>query len=91
MTAAAAAAAAAAARFVALHQAGTFVMPNPWDVGTARLMAAPGFPAIASSSATLANVRGGPDGSVGRAAALAHARALVAATDLPVNGDLENG
>lgn len=84
-------AAAAAARFAALHRAGTFIMPNPWDVGTARLMAALGFPAIATSSAALANVRGGPDGSVGRTAALAHARALVAATDLPVNGDLENG
>lgn len=83
-----------AARFRALHaRDGPFVMPNPWDAGTARVLAAAGFEAIASASAALAATLGRPDGcnAVPRATAIAHARLLVEAVDLPVNGDLENG
>jgi 2-methylisocitrate lyase-like PEP mutase family enzyme len=81
-----------ALRFQALHQReGAFIIPNPWDVGTARLLAQMGFAALATTSAGVAFSRGLPDGSVGRPEALVHAAAIVSATDLPVNGDLENG
>jgi 2-methylisocitrate lyase-like PEP mutase family enzyme len=81
-----------AARFRALHQApGAFVIPNPWDAGSARLLAALGFPALATSSGACAGVHGRRDGAVTRDEALAHARAIVAATDLPVSADLEKG
>ena len=66
-------------------------MPNPWDVGTARVLASMGFEAIATASAALASTLGRPDGALDRETAMAHARVLVGATDLPVNGDLENG
>jgi 2-methylisocitrate lyase-like PEP mutase family enzyme len=79
-----------AARFRALH-ASFFVMPNPWDAGSARLLASMGFPAIASSSAALAWTRGRPDGGVDRATAIAHAALLAEASGLPVNGDFEQG
>ena len=81
-----------AARFRALHQGpGAFVIPNPWDAGSARILAALGFPALATSSGASAGVLGKRDGKVTRDEALAHARAIVAATDLPVSADLEKG
>ena len=83
-----------AARFRALHQRpGLFVMPNPWDAGTARLLADLGFEAIATSSAALAWTKARPDatGAVTRDDAIAHARVLAEATGLPVNGDFESG
>lgn len=83
-----------ARRFRALHDApGTFVLPNPWDAGTARILAGLGFSALATTSAGLAISLGRLDGLglVARDEALAHARAIVEATDLPVSADLENG
>lgn len=83
-----------ATRFQALHQGpGAFLIPNPWDAGTARLLAGLGFPALATTSAGLAFSLGRPDGAglVTRAEALANARTIVDATDLPVAADLENG
>src|SRR5215470_10582386 len=79
-------------RFLALHQApGVFVIPNPWDIGSARVLAAMGFQALATSSAASANALGRSDGELTRDEALAHARMIVNATDLPVSADLENG
>jgi 2-methylisocitrate lyase-like PEP mutase family enzyme len=81
-----------ALRFRALHQGpGSFVIPNPWDAGSARVLAALGFPALATSSGACAGTLGRRDGAVTREEALAHARAIVAATDLPVSADLEKG
>lgn len=76
--------------FRALH-ATTFIIPNPWDAGTARLLAHLGFPALATTSAGYAFSRGLPDGAVGRKAMLAHMTAIASATRLPVSADLENG
>ena len=84
----------AATRFRALHErAGLFVMPNPWDAGTARLLADLGFEAIATSSAALAWSLAKVDatGAVTRDDAIAHAKVLADATGLPVNGDFESG
>jgi 2-methylisocitrate lyase-like PEP mutase family enzyme len=79
-----------AARFRALHEApGAFVIPNPWDAGSARVLAALGFPALATSSGAEAGTLGRRDGKVTRDEALAHCRAIVEATDLPVSADLE--
>jgi len=81
-----------AARFRALHEApGAFVIPNPWDAGSARVLAGLGFEALATSSGASAGILGRRDGKVTREEALAHARAIVAATDLPVSADLEKG
>ena len=81
-----------AARFRALHEApGAFVIPNPRDAGSARILAALGFQALATSSGASAGTLGRRDGKVTREEALAHARAIVAATDLPVAADLEKG
>jgi 2-methylisocitrate lyase-like PEP mutase family enzyme len=78
--------------FRALHGApGAFIIPNPWDVGSARILAACGFKALATTSAGLAFSLGRPDGSVTRDEALAHCRAMVEATELPVSADLEKG
>ena len=78
--------------FAELHQrAGAFIIPNPWDLGSARLLTQLGFEALATSSAGHAFSIGKADNAVGRDAMLAHARSLVAATDLPVSVDLENG
>ena len=78
--------------FYDLHQSACFVIPNPWDVGSARMMAAAGAKALATSSAAHAFTMGRPDlGGVTRDEALAHAEMMVAATDLPVSGDFENG
>ncbi len=81
-----------AARFRALHAAsGVFVIPNPWDAGSARILAGLGFQALATSSGASAGMLGRRDGKVTRDEALAHARAIVEATDLPVSADLEKG
>lgn len=78
--------------FFALHQAGCFVIPNPWDVGSARMMAALGAKALATTSAGYAFTLGRPDmGHVTCDEMLAHAQDLIAATDLAVSGDFENG
>ena len=79
------------ARFRALHESGFFIIPNAWDGGSARRLEALGFKAIASTSAGAAWAAGKDDGELGRDAVLDHLRQLVAATDLPVNADLENG
>ncbi|MBV9777868.1 MAG: isocitrate lyase/phosphoenolpyruvate mutase family protein [Acetobacteraceae bacterium] len=81
-----------AQRFRALHEAPvTFVIPNPWDAGSARILAALGFSALATSSGASAGVLGRRDGMVTRAEAMAQARAIVEAVDLPVSADLEKG
>jgi 2-methylisocitrate lyase-like PEP mutase family enzyme len=81
-----------ALRFQALHQApGYFVIPNPWDGASARILAGLGFLALATSSGAQAGTLGRRDGKVTRDEALAHARAIVTATDLPVAADLEKG
>jgi 2-methylisocitrate lyase-like PEP mutase family enzyme len=84
----------AATRFRALHErGGIFVMPNPWDAGTAKVLQHFGFEAIATASAALACSLGKADasGDVSREQALDHAAVLIDAVDLPVNGDLESG
>jgi len=81
-----------AACFVALHKGpGAFVIANPWDAGSARLLAGLGFQALATSSGAAAGILGKRDGKVTREEALAQARAICAAVDLPVSADLEKG
>jgi 2-methylisocitrate lyase-like PEP mutase family enzyme len=81
-----------ALQFRALHRGpGAFVIPNPWDGGSARILAALGFKALATSSGASAGVLGRRDGKVSRDEALALARVIVLATDLPVSADLEKG
>src|SRR4051812_49549176 len=80
-----------AERFQALHQGPAFVIPNPWDGGSARILAGLGFQALATSSGAAAGVLGRRDGKIARDEALAQARAIVSATDLPVSADLEKG
>ena len=81
-----------AERFLALHRKGEpLLLPNPWDVGSAKLLAAQGFEALATTSSGFAATLGRVDYSVSREEALAHAAEIVAATDLPVSADLENG
>ncbi len=76
----------------ALHdEPGAFLIPNPWDIGTARILAAMGFRALATTSAGMAFSLGTAEGQVSRHATLKHCHALVQATDLPVSGDLEKG
>jgi 2-methylisocitrate lyase-like PEP mutase family enzyme len=78
--------------FRALHQAdAAFIIPNPWDIGTARLLSHLGFQALATTSAGYAFSLGQRDGSVGRDKMLAHIAEIVSATALPVSADLENG
>src|SRR5438876_3619081 len=82
------------AAFRALHERpGAFVIPNPWDAGTARILAGIGFEALATTSLGLANTLGRADGTgaVSREEVLTNCRAIAGATDLPVNADLENG
>ncbi len=79
------------ADFRALHEKGCFVIPNPWDTGSARYLEGLGFKALATTSSGFAWSRGHADGAMSRDAILAHLRELVAATDLPVNADFENG
>lgn len=79
-------------RFRALHtQASAFIIPNPWDVGSARLLAGLGFPALTSTSSGFARAIGIRDYQPGRDRVLAHVAELAAAVDVPVAGDLENG
>ena len=78
--------------FQALHQReSAFIIPNPWDAGTATLLAHAGFAALATTSAGCAFSLGKADGEIGRDAAMKHVAEIVAATPLPVSGDLENG
>jgi 2-methylisocitrate lyase-like PEP mutase family enzyme len=78
-------------RFLSLHHGREpFLMPNPWDQGSARLLASAGFPALATTSSGFAASLGRLDGSVSKDEALEHAALIVAATDLPVSADLEN-
>jgi 2-methylisocitrate lyase-like PEP mutase family enzyme len=80
------------AAFRSLHAGpGIFVMPNPWDAGSARVLASLGFPALATTSSGFAATLGRLDGQVTRAEALDNAAAIVAATELPVSADLEHG
>src|SRR5215472_350775 len=80
-----------AQRFLALHRPGQpLLMPNPWDLGSARLLASLGFEALATTSSGFAATLGRNDGSVTRDEAMVHAAVIVAATDLPVSADLEN-
>jgi 2-methylisocitrate lyase-like PEP mutase family enzyme len=77
--------------FRRLHQAGCFVIPNPWDPGSARLLAALGFPALATTSSGFAWSRGRPDNHVTLESTLGMLRAITSAVDLPVNADFEGG
>ena len=78
--------------FRGLHQRDTaFIIPNPWDVGTARVLAHLGFEALATTSAGYAFSIGQRDNTVGRDKIMAHVREIASATDLPVSADLENG
>lgn len=81
-----------AKRFRTLHQCeGAFVIPNPWDMGSARLLGHLGFEALATTSMGYAFSRGQLDGTMDRGQTMAHASEIVSATDLPVSADLENG
>jgi len=81
-----------AVAFRALHERDhAFIIPNPWDVGTARLLARLGFEALATTSAGYAFSLGQRDSRVGRESMMEHVRAMAAASDLPVSADLENG
>lgn len=77
--------------FRELHEAGCFVIPNPWDVGSARFLQSLGFKALATTSSGFAWSQGRSDGAVSRDKVLAHLREMVAATDLPLNADFESG
>lgn len=80
-----------AERFLALHSdARPLLMPNPWDIGSARLLESIGFEALATTSSGFAMTLGRLDGSVSREEAIAHAAAIASATDLPVSADLES-
>jgi len=79
------------ATFRRLHERGCFVIPNPWDVGSARWLQGMGFAALATTSSGFAWSRARPDNGIPREMALAHLAEIVAATDLPVNADFESG
>ena len=76
---------------MALHKSGCFVIPNPWDAGSARYLQSLGFKALASTSSGFAWSRARPDNGITLEMALAHLRELVAAVDLPINADFESG
>jgi len=80
-----------AAEFEALHASGCFVIPNPWDVGSARILAGLGFKALTTTSAGFARSNGVPDYGVTRAMVVTHAEVLSHAVDVPIAGDLEDG
>jgi len=80
-----------AAEFRRLHDSGCFVMPNPWDVGSARALASMGFRALATTSAGFAWSMGLPDNDVGLDQTLAHLRLVAASVNVPVNADFQNG
>jgi 2-methylisocitrate lyase-like PEP mutase family enzyme len=77
--------------FQQLHSSGCFVIPNPWDVGSARYLQSLGYKALATTSSGFAWSQGRPDGSASRETVLAHLHEIVGATDLPVNADFESG
>ena len=79
------------AAFSRLHESGCFVIPNPWDVGSALYLQSMGFKALATTSAGFAWSRGAGDGGIAREAALAHIAELSAAVDVPMNADFEGG
>ena len=79
------------AEFRRLHESGCFVMPNPWDVGSARVLEQLGFPALATTSSGLAWSLGRRDNSVSRNETIAHLRSMAEAVDVPVNADFEDG
>src|SRR5437870_7189491 len=81
----------AASKFRTMHESGCFVLPNPWDIGTAIYLEQLGFKALATTSAGFAFSRGKPDGGVPRDEMLAHIREIVEATTLPVNADFLGG
>src|SRR6266496_4360836 len=81
----------AASKFRTMHESGCFVLPNPWDIGTAIYLERLGFKALATTSAGSAFSRGKSDGAVPRDEMLAHIREIVAATALPVNADFMAG
>ncbi|HEY6515443.1 MAG TPA: isocitrate lyase/phosphoenolpyruvate mutase family protein [Steroidobacteraceae bacterium] len=78
-------------RFHELHRSGCFVIPNPWDAGSARYLQTLGFKALATTSSGFAWSMGSADGGMARDAVLAHLQALVAVTDVPINADFESG
>jgi 2-methylisocitrate lyase-like PEP mutase family enzyme len=78
-------------QFRRLHESGCFVLPNPWDLGSARLLARLGFPALATTSAGFAWSLGRPDNHVTLYEALAHLQAIASTVDVPVNADFEGG
>ena len=82
---------AALKKFHALHESGCFLLPNPWDVGSAIYLERLGFEALATTSAGFAFTRGQPDGAVPLEEMLAHIREIVEATSLPVNADFAGG
>ncbi|MGA9028450.1 MAG: isocitrate lyase/phosphoenolpyruvate mutase family protein [Steroidobacteraceae bacterium] len=77
--------------FRQMHEAGCFVIPNPWDLGSARFLQSLGFKALATTSSGLAWSRGRPDGGLALGSVLAHLHDIVDGTDLPVNADFESG
>ena len=77
--------------FRALHQSGCFVIPNPWNIGSARYLQGLGFKALATTSSGHAHSLGFADGALTRDTVLAHYREMAAATDVPLNADFENG
>src|SRR5690242_15799460 len=79
------------AEFQRLHASGCFVMPNPWDVGSAKALERMGFPALATTSAGFAWTLGRPDAQVGLDEALAHLETMAAAVEVPLNADFEGG
>ena len=79
------------AAFRKLHESGCFVIPNPWDIGSARALERQGFKALATTSSGFAWSRGRPDNAMSLDEVLAHCREIVEATDLPVNADFEDG
>src|SRR5829696_6382436 len=79
------------AAFRALHERGCFVIPNPWDAGSARMLEHLGFPALATTSTGFAWTTGRADYAVPRADVLAHLTSISASVDLPVNADFEGG
>src|SRR5207237_4971774 len=83
--------ASAAAKFHAMHQSGCFVIPNPWDIGTAIYLQRLGFKALATTSAGFAFSRGQRDGGVPRDEMLAHIREIIGGTALPLNADFQSG
>jgi 2-methylisocitrate lyase-like PEP mutase family enzyme len=77
--------------FQRLHESGCFVIPNPWDVGSARMLQSMGFKALATTSSGFAWSRGRPDNGISRDMTLAHLAEMVEVTDVPINADFENG